>query len=74
MTGMGKDGVRGIGAIKSMGGITIGQDRASSVVYGMPKVAIESGFIEYIVPLDKMAETIGKLAAEHKEPDAVRHS
>ncbi len=74
MTGMGKDGVRGIGAIKSMGGITIGQDRASSVVYGMPKVAIESGFIEYIVPLDKMAETIGKLAAEQKEPDAVQHS
>jgi two-component system chemotaxis response regulator CheB len=68
MTGMGKDGVRGIGAIKSLGGITIGQDKLSSVVFGMPKVAIESGFIQYIVPLDKMVETITKLIETQKLP------
>lgn len=62
MTGMGKDGVRGIGAIKSLGGITIGQDKETSIVYGMPKVAIESGFIEHIVPLPKIAETITLLS------------
>ena len=51
LTGMGDDGVRGIGAIKEAGGITIAQDEKSSVVFGMPRVAIESGHIDYILPV-----------------------
>lgn len=43
LTGMGKDGVAGLKKIKECGGVTIAQDETSSVVYGMPRAAFESG-------------------------------
>lgn len=45
LTGMGKDGVDGMKAIHNKGGYTIAQNKESSVIYGMPKVAVESGAI-----------------------------
>jgi two-component system chemotaxis response regulator CheB len=66
MTGMGRDGAQKIGDIYREGGITLGQDEGSSIVYGMPKVAFENGFIQEQVPLDKMAQTICRLAKEHR--------
>ncbi len=65
MTGMGKDGSDEIGKIWSKGGITIGQDEASSVVYGMPRVAAENGFLDHIVSLDEMAPTINRIVKEN---------
>ena len=62
MTGMGKDGARAIGNVYRAGGVTIGQDRDSCVVYGMPRVAAELGFLRMTLPLSKIAETIGSLA------------
>ncbi len=61
MTGMGRDGAREIGAIHRGGGLTVAQDEASCVVFGMPKVAIESGAIQYVVPLTDMAPAINWL-------------
>lgn len=58
MTGMGDDGVEGLGDIKRAGGMTIAQDEASSIVFGMPKVAIERGYAQRVVPLEDMATTI----------------
>jgi len=58
MTGMGRDGAQGIVAIKKKGGITIAQDKETSIIYGMPKAAAETGMVDYIVPLDKIADTI----------------
>jgi len=66
MTGMGKDGAKEIGSIYREGGITLGQDEASSVVYGMPKVAHEMGHVMEQVPLDRMAERISELAMERR--------
>ena len=66
MTGMGKDGAREIGAIYREGGITLGQDEASSVVYGMPKVAFEMGHVMEQVSLDRMADRISALAKESR--------
>ncbi|MFO8065848.1 MAG: chemotaxis response regulator protein-glutamate methylesterase [Spirochaetia bacterium] len=61
MTGMGRDGSSGIGQIYERGGMTIGQDEASSVVYGMPKVASESGYLRRQVALHEIAGTIAEV-------------
>lgn len=58
MTGMGEDGADGIGLIKDAGGLAVAQDEASSVVFGMPKVAIERGHVSRVVPLDAIANML----------------
>jgi len=58
LTGMGRDGAEGLLAIRRAGGRTLGQDAASSVVYGMPKSAFEIGAVEKQIPLSRMANKI----------------
>ena len=58
MTGMGQDGKIGMKSIKEAKGKTIAQDEESSVIFGMPKAAIDNGCIDKIVSLEKMAEEI----------------
>jgi two-component system chemotaxis response regulator CheB len=55
MTGMGKDGAAGALAIKRADGKTLAQDQATSVIYGMPKAAIDAGAIDEIAPLGDIA-------------------
>lgn len=50
LTGIGNDGVAGLKAIKSKGGLTIAESKETSIVYGMPKVAAESGAAQIITP------------------------
>jgi len=64
MTGMGKDGSLELGEIYRAGGLTVAQDEASSIVFGMPKVAIEYGNAEKIVSLADMASTLNDLAKQ----------
>lgn len=66
MTGMGRDGARELGSIMKEGGYTLGQDEASSVVYGMPKVAFELGHVQKQVALADMAKEISALAKAHR--------
>jgi two-component system chemotaxis response regulator CheB len=66
LTGMGKDGIEGIKAIKISGGATIAQDEDSCVVYGMPKLAIESGYIDKVVSLQKIADEISELLTKEE--------
>lgn len=61
MTGMGSDGAEGMKAIKKSGGRTIAQDEQSSVVFGMNKIAIDSGCIERIAPLNKIVDELIKM-------------
>lgn len=65
MTGMGRDGAAEIAEMRRQGAWTLGQDQASSIVYGMPKVAFEMGGVQKQVPLRQMADEISKLAREH---------
>ena len=65
MTGMGRDGAEEIGRIRDAGGITIAQDSKSSVVFGMPKVAIEKGNIDKVVSLEDMAETLNNIVRQN---------
>lgn len=62
LTGTGRDGARGAQKIKERGGVTIAQDEETSHSFGMPKSAIEAGAIDYVLPLDEIAEKIVDLA------------
>jgi len=55
LTGMGGDGAKGLLAMRQAGARTIGQDESTCVVYGMPKVAYESGAVEYQEKLQDVA-------------------
>jgi len=58
LTGMGRDGAEGLLNIRTSGGRTLAQDAASSVVYGMPKVAWEIGAAERRLSLSRVAPTL----------------
>lgn len=60
LTGMGRDGVAGLPLVRALGGSVIAQDRETSTVFGMPKVAIESGFVDRILPLGAIARELAR--------------
>ncbi len=60
LTGMGSDGTNGVVKMKESGSLTIAQDEATSIVYGMPKSAIATNCIDIILPLNKIANEIIK--------------
>jgi two-component system chemotaxis response regulator CheB len=62
MTGMGRDGAQHLGTIYKEGGMTLGQDEASAIVYGMPRVAYEFGHVMEQVSLQNMARRICDVA------------
>jgi len=64
LTGMLNDGALGMKSIKQQGGRTLVQDEASSVVYGMPKAALEIGAADRIVNISNMAEEIVKALSQ----------
>lgn len=65
LTGMGEDGARGLLKLRNCGAATVAQDEATSVVFGMPKAAIELNAAESVLPLERMAQAIGAFAARH---------
>jgi two-component system chemotaxis response regulator CheB len=62
MTGMGADGADGLVAIRHAGGLTIAQDEATSIVFGMPKEAIARGGAERVLPLPRISLALRNLA------------
>ncbi len=61
LTGMGNDGTRGLQAIFRSGGKTIAQDESTSLIFGMPKAAIDLGVVHYTLPLTQISEQIIRL-------------
>lgn len=72
LTGMGKDGAEGMLEMRHAGATTIGQDDATSLVYGMPRVAYERGAVMRQYPLLKVADAI--LGACRSETAAAAHA
>lgn len=64
LTGMGRDGAAGLKAMRDRGAITIGQDEATSAVYGMPAAAWAAGAVEHQLPLPDIAPLILTLLGE----------
>jgi two-component system chemotaxis response regulator CheB len=58
LTGMGKDGARGMAQMKQAGAYNVAQDEASCVVYGMPKEAVAAGGVDEILPLGELARRV----------------
>jgi two-component system chemotaxis response regulator CheB len=55
---MGDDGARGMKEIRDRGGITIAQNESTSVIFGMPKAAIEMGAVQIVAPINEIASRI----------------
>ena len=62
LTGGGSDGVAGLIAIKERGGIAIVQDPKEAKVPIMPMMAVKQDHVDFILPLDGIAEILGRLA------------
>ena len=72
LSGTGSDGTLGLGAIKAVGGITLAQEPRSAAQPGMPKSAIDSGYVDFVAPLEQIARRLVEMAAHpyHQEPSA----
>lgn len=64
LAGPGRDGVAGCAAVKACGGYVVGQDEASSEVYGTNRAAWDEGYVDRPCSLDDLAETLRQFAAE----------
>ena len=73
LTGMGGDGAEGLLAMRKAGASTVGQDEASSVVYGMPRVAMELGAVEKQYPLHHIGQEVLNIC-EARSQKAGRHA
>ena len=65
LTGMGRDGARGLLALRRAGWSTIAQDAGTCAVYGMPKAAMELGAAEMVLPLPNIAAAAANLMRRH---------
>ena len=63
LTGTGHDAAAGIIAVKSAGSAAIAQDEASSAFFGMPQAAIDTGLVDWVLPLDRIGAALVGLAA-----------
>ncbi len=66
LTGMGADGAKQLKVLRGLGARTIAQDKATSVVYGMPREATENGGAEFVEPLEQIPFRILELCAGKK--------
>lgn len=63
LSGMGDDGVRGLAAVRSLGGSTLAQDEESSVVFGMAALAASAGSVDALVPLESLPAAVAGAAS-----------
>ena len=64
LTGMGQDGLRGVGILKAQGASVLAQDEATSVVWGMPGAIVNAGLADRVLPLDQVVPEILRMAGQ----------
>jgi two-component system chemotaxis response regulator CheB len=77
MTGMGEDGAVGLGEIRSAGGFTVAQSQQTCVVFGMPKAAIERGYVIRVADLQELPQILHAQCAPDRsrtEPTEVKRA
>lgn len=67
LTGMGEDGVEGLGLIQRNKGKTIAQDEKSSIIFGMPGVAIARGYADSVLPLAQIGRAISQAILDSQD-------
>lgn len=67
LTGMGRDGFSGLKRVHAEGGCIIAQDRHTSVVFGMPSMAVEGGLADHVLPVEKIADQILELVGSKEQ-------
>jgi two-component system, chemotaxis family, protein-glutamate methylesterase/glutaminase len=68
LTGSGSDGAMGVEAVKKMGGTVIAQDQESSEFFAMPSAAIQTGIVDFVLPLREISLALNTLVVgEHRE-------
>lgn len=72
LTGMGRDGAHELLLMKQQGAFTIAQDEQSSVMFGMPREAIEMGAAREILPLNKIGLALKNLVCAQKKPETLQ--
>jgi two-component system chemotaxis response regulator CheB len=71
LTGMGEDGAEGMCEIHAAGGHTVAQDEASSVVFGMPRAAIERGAVDRVLSLSEIGPYLNSMKARSSGDDRI---
>lgn len=74
LTGLGADGARGAAYMKTLGAAVIAQDRESSVIYGMPKAAVETGAVDRSLPPEKIRDWLIRWASGRKRRPSRRRN
>ena len=67
LSGMGKDGAAGLKTLKDAGGVVLAQDEATSVIFGMAKAAVDAGAVDFVLPVDRIPDTILHIAGRLSE-------
>jgi two-component system chemotaxis response regulator CheB len=68
LTGMGNDGAESLRLVKENGGLVIAQDEQTSLIFGMPKSAIATGYVDHIVPIRELHQLLAKVCHERHVP------
>ncbi|WP_327139542.1 chemotaxis protein CheB [Nocardia sp. NBC_01327] len=67
LTGTGSDGAMGVEAVKSRGGTVIAEDPATAEFPGMPKAAVSTGCVDFVLPLDEIAAVVRELVVAERK-------